>query len=72
MISPSDPTTLSPEERVAFINSVRLHVLDHTPVTDEELAFAIKCIAINRATASRATKPKPAKPEQVNVSLDDL
>jgi hypothetical protein len=72
-----DPATLDAQTRTNIILAIRQKVSENKPVPDEELAFALRCVRLSRAEASRSrpsasgTLPKAAK-EVKTVSLSDF
>ena len=66
--------SLSSEERVAFIQSIRRKVVENNPApTDEELRSAIQCLRIERRTASkRVPKNGESKAPMKQHTMEDL
>ena len=72
-----DPHLMSRDELIALTNTIRSRLLEDNPndkVSDEELAYAVRCIRAERMLAGAAhnkAKAKDAGPE-VSVTLKDF
>lgn len=72
----SDPAQLDPQVRTNFILSVREKVSQNQEVPNDEIAFALRCVRLSRAEASRSRtssggEKKAAEPAKT-VSLADF
>ncbi len=69
-----NPTSMTPEERTAHLNSIQQRIADRLEVSDEELASAVRMMILDRASrATRKRAPKtPAAPTKPVVSLKDF
>jgi len=72
----SDPAQLEPQTRTNFILAVREKVARNEEVPNEEIAFALRCVRLSRAEASRSRTSsggeKAVKVPEKAVALSDF